>query len=53
VITLICLQVVDNMINGGNTANIFAIDISKAYDSVNHHGLLIKLIAKTDNQFNT
>jgi len=36
--------VIDNMINGGNTANICAIDISKAFDRVNHHGLLIKLM---------
>jgi len=34
------------MIKGGNTANICAIDrpISKAFDRVNHHGLLIKLM---------
>ena len=32
------------MIKGGNAANICAIDISKAFDRVNHHGLLIKLM---------
>jgi len=37
-------QVVDNMIKGGNTANICAIYISKAFDRVNHHGLLTKLM---------
>jgi len=35
--------VTDNMIKGGNTANICAINVSKAFDRVNHHGLLIKL----------
>ena len=32
------------MIKGENTANICAIDLSKAFDRVNHHGLLIKLM---------
>ena len=32
------------MTKGGNTANICATDISKAFDRVNHHGLLIKLM---------
>jgi len=36
--------VIDNIIKSGNTANICAIDISKAFDRVNHHGLLIKLM---------
>ena len=38
--------VIDNMIKGGNTADICAIDISKEFDRVNHHGLLIKLMNK-------
>ena len=37
-------RVVDNIIKGGNTANICAIDISKAFDRVNHHGILTKLM---------
>jgi len=36
--------VIDNMIKGGNTAKICAINISKAFDRVNHHGLLTRLM---------
>jgi len=35
---------VDNIIRCGNTANLCAIDLSKAFDKVNHHALYLKLM---------
>ena len=35
---------VENYVNGGSTANLCAIDLSKAFDKVNHHALFIKLM---------
>ena len=32
-------KIVDSFIRGGNTANLCSIDLSKAFDKVNHHGL--------------
>jgi len=39
-------KVVDNYIANDNTANLCAIDISKAFDKVNHYALLSKLMKK-------
>jgi len=39
-------QVVDRFIKGGNTVNLCSIDLSKAFDKVNHQALLIKLIKR-------
>jgi len=39
-------QVVERFINGGNTVNLCALDLSEAFDKVNHHALLIKLIQR-------
>ena len=39
-------QVVERFIKGGNTVNLCALDLSKAFDKVNHHALLIKLIKR-------
>ena len=39
-------QIVEGYIKGGNTANLCTIDLSKAFDKVNHHGLLIKLMKR-------
>jgi len=37
---------VDTIIKGGNTANLCAIDLSKAFDGVNHHALFFKLMKR-------
>jgi len=37
-------NVVDRYVNGGNTVNLCAIDLTKAFDKVNHHALYIKLM---------
>ena len=34
------------IIKGGNTVNLCSIDLSKAFDKVNHQALLIKLIKR-------
>jgi len=38
--------VIEQLTKGGNTVNLCAIDLSKAFDKVNHHALLIKLMKK-------
>lgn len=42
--TLRC--VVNNYVSSGSTVNMCAIDLTKAYDKMNHHGLFIKLMEK-------
>jgi len=37
---------VDSFIKGGNTANLCSLDLSKAFDKVNHHGLYLKLMKR-------
>lgn len=39
-------NIVGRFISGGATANLCAIDLSKAFDKVNHHALLIKLMRR-------
>ena len=39
-------KIVENMINGGSTANLCSIDLSKAFDKVNHNALFIKLMQR-------
>ena len=39
-------QVINKYISGGNTANLGAFDISRAFDKVNHHALYIKLMKR-------
>jgi len=39
-------NIVDGYIKGGRTANLCAIDLSKAFDKVNHHALFIKLMKR-------
>ena len=36
-------RIVESIIKGGNTANLCSIDLSKAFDKVNHFGLYLKL----------
>ena len=36
--------VVDHYVNSGTTVNLCALDLSKAFDRLNHHGLYIKLM---------
>jgi hypothetical protein len=38
--------VVDQYVNSGTTVNLCALDLSKAFDRLNHHGLYIKLMKK-------
>ena len=37
-------SIVDNYVTGGCTANLCAIDLSEAFDKVNHNALFIKLM---------
>ena len=39
-------KIVDKLIKRGNTVNMCSVDLSKAFDKVNHHGLLIKLMRR-------
>jgi len=39
-------NIVDSYIGGGSTANLCAIDLSKAFDKVNHHALFLKLMKR-------
>jgi len=39
-------QIVKRFTKGGNTVNLGAIDLSKAFDKVNHHALFIKFMKK-------
>jgi len=39
-------NIVGHLIKGGNTANLCSIDLSKAFDKVNHHALFIKLMKR-------
>ena len=39
-------KVVDNYVANGSTANLCALDVSKAFDKVNHYALLSKLMKK-------
>ena len=36
--------VIDSYINSGSTVNLCALDLKKAFDKVNHHGLYLKLM---------
>jgi len=38
--------IVDQYIKGGNTANLSAIDLSKAFDKINHHAPFLKLMKR-------
>jgi hypothetical protein len=39
-------KIVDRIISGGSTANLCAVDLSKAFDKVNHNALFIKLMKR-------
>ena len=39
--------VVDYYVKFGSTVNMSALDISKAFDKMNHYGLFVKLMKKT------
>ena len=38
--------VVDYYVSCGSTVNVEALDLSKAFDKMNHHGLFIKLMER-------
>ena len=40
-------KVVDHCVNGGSTVNVCLLDLSKAYDKMNHFGLYIKLMNRS------
>ena len=40
-------KVVDHYVNGGSTVNVCLLDLSKAYDKMNHFGLYIKLMNRS------
>jgi len=39
-------KVADNYVKNGSTVNICALDLSKAFDNMNHHGLFIRLMQR-------
>ena len=39
-------KIVESMTKDGNTVNLCTIDLSKAFDKVNHHALLLKLMKR-------
>ena len=39
-------NIVNRFIDGGSTANLCTLDLSKAFDKVNHHALFIKLMKR-------
>jgi hypothetical protein len=39
-------RIVEHFVRGNSTANLCALDISKAYDSVNHCGVFVKLMER-------
>ena len=41
-----CRKIIDHFVQSGNTINMCALDLSKAFDKVNHHALLIKLMKR-------
>ena len=43
-------RVIESFIEGGDTVQVCALDISKAFDKVNLHGLFVKLIKRNTPQ---
>jgi len=41
-----CRNIVDHFVQSGNIINMCALDLSKAFDKVNHHALFMKLMKK-------
>ena len=39
-------NIVDSCIKGGSTANLCTLDLSKAFDKINHHALFLKLMKR-------
>jgi len=44
---LSCSRLTDFYISSGSTVNICALDLSKAFDKMNHHGLFFKLMQRS------
>ena len=40
-------NIIDNYVNNGSTVNLCALDVSKAFDKMNHHGFFYITYAKT------
>ena len=39
-------NITNHYVSNGSTVNLCALDISKAFDRVNHHGLFVKLMRR-------
>ena len=41
-----CRNIIDHFVQSGNTINMCALDLSKAFDKVDHHALFIKFMKR-------
>jgi len=41
-----CRNIIDHFVNSGSTVNLCTLDLSKAFDKVNHHALFLKLMQR-------
>jgi len=44
--TYACCNIVDHFVQSRSTINMCALDLSKAFDKVNHHALFVKLMKR-------
>ena len=41
-----CRKIIDHFVNSGSTVNLCTLDLSNAFDKVNHHALFLKLMQR-------